>query len=80
MPDDRICGANAVAALFARRAESVVRLFYAEDAKAVAGPHCAVMAAMHRPYRLLPPDELERAAGTPHHGGLCAHNHQYSFL
>ena len=72
MPDDRICGANAVAALFARRAESVVRLFYAEDAKADAGPHCAVMAAMLRPYRLLPPDELERAAGTPHHGGLCA--------
>ena len=72
MPDDRICGANAVAALFARRPDSVVRLFYAEDAKAAAGPHCAVMAAMRRPYRLLPPDELERAAGTPHHGGLCA--------
>ena len=27
---------------------------------------------MRRPYRLLPDDEMERAAGTPHHGGLCA--------
>ncbi len=72
MPDDRICGPNAVAALFARRPDSVMRLFYTEEAKTAAGPFCAAMAKVRRPYRLLPPDEMERAAGTPHHGGVCA--------
>ena len=72
MSDDRICGPNAVAATFACRPDSVVRLFYTDDTKGDAGPFCAAMAAMRRPYRLLPPDELERVAGTPHHGGICA--------
>ena len=72
MPDDRICGLNAVTALFARRPDDVVRLFYDDDHKTGAGPLCAEMARMRRPYRLLPDDELERAAGTPHHGGVCA--------
>ena len=72
MADDRICGANAVAALFARRPESIVRLFYTADAKMTAGPLCAAMAQMHKPYRLLPDDEMARAANTPHHGGIVA--------
>ena len=72
MPDDRICGLNAVAALFACRPGDVIRLFYGEDSKTRVGPFCAEMARMRRPYRLLPPDELERAAGTPHHGGVVA--------
>ena len=72
MADDRICGANAVAALFARRPDSIVRLFYTEDAKMIAGPLCAAMAQMHKPYRLLPDDEMARAANTPHHGGIVA--------
>ena len=72
MADDRICGANAVAALFARRPDSIVRLFYTEEAKMTAGPLCAAMAQMHKPYRLLPDDEMARAANTPHHGGICA--------
>lgn len=72
MADDRICGVNAVAALFARRPEAIVRLFYSDDAKMAAGPFCAAMAQMHKPYRLLPDDELARAANTPHHGGICA--------
>ena len=72
MSDDRICGLNAVTALFARRPDSLVRLFYDDAHKIAAGPLCAEMARMHRPYRLLPDDEMVRAAGTPHHGGLCA--------
>ena len=72
MSDDRICGANAVAALFARRPDDVVRLFYTDAAKVAAGPLCAEMARMRRPYRLLPDDEMQKAAGTIHHGGLCA--------
>ncbi len=72
MPDDRICGLNAVTALFARRPEDVIRLFYNEENKSRVGPLCAELARVRRPYRLLPPDEMERAAGTPHHGGVVA--------
>lgn len=72
MADDRICGLNAVTALFACRPDSVVRLFYTEDAKMTAGPLCAEMARLRRPYRLLPDDEMEKASGTPHHGGITA--------
>ena len=72
MPDDRICGQNAVAALFARRPGDVNRLYYTDAMKEAAGPLCAQLAQMRRPYRLLPDDEMERAAGTIHHGGMCA--------
>ena len=72
MPDDRICGFNAVSALFARRAADVVRLFYTEALKAAAGPFCAQLARQRLPYRLVPPDELERVGGTTHHGGIVA--------
>ena len=72
MPDDRICGLNAVAALFARRLDDVNRLFYGDALKAEAGPFCAALARRRMPYRLLPPDELERVAGTVHHGGIVA--------
>ena len=72
MPDDRICGRNAVAALFARRIGDVNRLYYTESAKEEAGPLCAELARLRKPYRMLPDDEMQRAAGTVHHGGFCA--------
>ena len=72
MPDHRICGLNAVAALFAKRAHDVNRLYYSAPLKGEAGAFCALLARRRRPYRLLPPDELERAAATVHHGGICA--------
>ena len=72
MPDDRICGLNAVSALFARRVDDVNRLYYTEAVKEAAGPMCAQLAQMRRPYRMLPDDEMQKAAGTVHHGGICA--------
>ena len=72
MQEDRICGANAVAALFARRPDSVQRLFYTEATRQVAGPFCSRLARAHKPYRMLPAEDLTRAAGTQHHGGICA--------
>lgn len=72
MPDDRICGLNAVSALFARRPGDVNRLYYTDSLKEAAGPMCAQLAQMRHPYRLLPEDEMQRAAGTIHHGGICA--------
>jgi len=72
MIEDRICGVNAVTALFARRPGDVKRLFYAEAMKERAGPLCSEMARLHRPYRMLDEADLAKAAGTSHHGGLVA--------
>ena len=72
MDEDRICGVNAVTALFARRPGDVRRLFYVESQKEHAGPFCSVMAQSKRPYRMLDELDLARAAGTTHHGGLVA--------
>jgi TrmH RNA methyltransferase len=72
MQTDTVCGANAVTALFRRRPEAVLRLYYTEAGRGVAGPLCAELARRRAPYRLLPPDEMARAAGTPHHGGIAA--------
>jgi len=72
MQTDIICGANAVAALFRRRPADVQRLFYAESMRQAAGPFCAELARTKRPYRMLPPEDLAKAAGTPHHGGIAA--------
>lgn len=69
---DAICGFEAVSALFARRPADALRLFYADALRGRVGPFCAVLARGRRPYRMLPPDELARVAGTPRHGGVVA--------
>jgi TrmH RNA methyltransferase len=69
---DRHCGPAAVAALFARRPQDVQRLFHTAERRREAGPHCAVLARMRRPYREVPAADLARIAGTQHHGGLVA--------
>jgi len=68
----RICGVAPVRALFLRRPEQVLRLFYTEERRRIAGPLCAHLARSRRPYREVEAAELARIAGTPHHGGLCA--------
>ena len=72
MKPDTICGLQPVAALFARRVEDVQRLFHLPDMKALAGPFCAVLAKARKPYRMVEAAELEKIAGTPHHGGIVA--------
>ncbi|PWS38033.1 RNA methyltransferase [Falsiroseomonas bella] len=69
---ERIAGPAAVAALFARRPQAVLRLFYLPTRRREAGPLCKELAAARKPYREVPPDELARIAGTPHHGGIVA--------
>ena len=69
---NRICGPAPVRALFLRRPEQVLRLFYTEDRRRLVGPLCSYLSRSRRPYREVPPDELARIAGTQHHGGVCA--------
>jgi TrmH RNA methyltransferase len=67
-----ICGLNAVTALFRRRPGDVARLYYTAAARLLAGPFCAELAKAKKPYRELPPDEMAKATGTAHHGGIAA--------
>ncbi|MBY0333381.1 MAG: RNA methyltransferase [Acetobacteraceae bacterium] len=72
-PDpNRICGAAPVRALFLRRPQAVLRLFFTPDLAEFARPLAGYMARQRRPYREVPPDELARIAGTTHHGGVVA--------
>ncbi|MDB5412749.1 MAG: methyltransferase TrmH [Rubritepida sp.] len=68
----RICGANAVRALFLRRPEAVQRLHYLAERRPVAGPLCRYLARHQKAYREVLADELARIAGTEHHGGIVA--------
>ena len=72
MAQQTICGFNAVTALFRKRPQDVVRLFFTASAKYETAPYTAELARRRRPYRELPPDEMARAAGTQHHGGIAA--------
>jgi TrmH RNA methyltransferase len=72
-PDpQRICGVNAVRALFLRRPEAVQRLHYLAERRPVAGPLCRYLARHKKAYREVLEDELARIAGTEHHGGIVA--------
>ena len=72
MKTDTICGLKPVDALFRRREGEVERLFYLAEMKPAAGPFCAILAAARKPYRLVEAEELQKVAGTEHHGGIVA--------
>ena len=72
MNTDNICGANAVAALFAKRPDDVQRLFYLDEMKPAVGAHCAELAKRKKPYRMVDAETLQKVAGTLHHGGIVA--------
>lgn len=72
MKSDTVTGLQPVAALFARRPGDVQRLFYLPAMREAAGPYCAMLAAVRKPYRMVEAEELEKITGTPHHGGLAA--------
>jgi TrmH RNA methyltransferase len=72
-PDpNRICGLAPVRAVFLRRPQAVLRLFFTPDRAEAARPLAAYMARQRRPWREVPPEELARVAGTQHHGGIVA--------
>ncbi len=67
-----LCGYKAVAAAFARRPKCVQRLFFDAASAPRVGEFCQWMAQERRVYRQVMPEELERIAGTIHHGGIVA--------
>jgi RNA methyltransferase, TrmH family len=68
----RIAGLQAVSALFSAAPGRVQRLFFDQRMKPHMGAFCAELARMHKPYRLVGTDELERIAGSILHGGVVA--------
>ncbi|MEN9663453.1 MAG: hypothetical protein RL324_2402 [Verrucomicrobiota bacterium] len=67
-----LCGLPAVKARFERDAGSMVRLFFDEATGRKVGVICKALAQARKVYRCVPPAELERIAGSKHHGGIVA--------
>lgn len=67
-----VCGWQAVSTLFARHPDEVRRLFFDPATGKRAGDLCKVMASARKVYRQVEAPELEKIAGTVHHGGIVA--------
>ena len=68
----RLCGLAAVQARFARDPASIQRLFYEAAMGQRVGAICKVLAGAKKIYRQVESAELEKVAGSLHHGGVVA--------
>ncbi len=68
----KICGLAAVKARFARDPGSIKRLFFDHATGQRVGLMCKALAAQKKIYRQVEPAELEKVAGSIHHGGILA--------
>ena len=67
-----ICGLATVKARFEREPASIKRLFFDLPTGKKVGALCKALAVSRRVYRQVEPAELEKIAGTIHHGGIVA--------
>jgi len=67
-----ICGLAAVRAQFAADASAIKRLFFDFQTGRKIGVMCKALAQAKKVYRCVEPPELEKIAGTIHHGGIVA--------
>jgi TrmH RNA methyltransferase len=70
--ETNVCGWQAVSTLFARHPDEVRRLFFDPTTGKRAGEMCSQLARQKKVYRQVPGEELEKIAGTVHHGGIVA--------
>jgi len=68
----KICGLAAVRARFARDPGSIQRLFFDYATGRQVGIMSKVLAQAKKVYRCVEPAELEKIAGSVHHGGIVA--------
>lgn len=68
----KLCGLAAVRARFGRDAGSIQRLYFDAATGRKLGVICKALAAAKRVYRCVEPSELEKIAGSVHHGGVVA--------
>ena len=67
-----VCGLAAVQALFKSRADEIKRLFFDLPTSRRVGGMSGYLAGQKKIYRQVAPEELEKIAGTIHHGGIVA--------
>ena len=67
-----VCGLAAVRALFAKDAGAIQRLYFDYATGRRIGVICKALATARKIYRCVEPAELEKIAGTVHHGGIVA--------
>jgi TrmH RNA methyltransferase len=67
-----ICGLAAVKAQFAASPGAFKRLFFDLPTGRKVGPLCQALAREKKVYRCVTPAELEKIAGSLHHGGIVA--------
>jgi len=68
----KICGLTAVRARFERDAASIRRLYFDLPMSRRIGAMCQALASAKKVYRCVESSELEKIAGTVHHGGIVA--------
>lgn len=69
--ETRIYGENACQALFINRPDSVVRAWFVESVTPRFSEVLRWMAANRKAYHVVNEEELVKASGTEHHGGVC---------
>jgi TrmH RNA methyltransferase len=67
-----VCGLAAVQALFRNRSAAIKRLFFDAPTGRRVGGISGYMAGQRKVYRQVEAEELEKIAGTVHHGGIVA--------
>jgi TrmH RNA methyltransferase len=67
-----ICGLSAVRSRFETAPLTIKRLFFTEEIAPQIGDICKALAAARLAYRCVEPGDLERIAGSVHHGGIVA--------
>ena len=67
-----VCGLGAVQARFKANPNSIKRLFFDYATGRKIGAMCKALAVARKVYRCLEPAELQKVAGTIHHGGIVA--------
>ncbi|HEY0947147.1 MAG TPA: RNA methyltransferase substrate-binding domain-containing protein, partial [Opitutaceae bacterium] len=68
----KLCGLPAVRARFQRDAASIQRLYFDYATSRKIGVMTKALAAARKVYRCVEPAELEKVAGSVHHGGIVA--------
>lgn len=67
-----VCGWQAVSTLFAQHPGEIKRLFFDAATGKRAGSLCSYLATNKKIYRQISPEEMEKVAGSVHHGGIVA--------
>jgi TrmH RNA methyltransferase len=68
----KLCGLAAVKARFESEPDSILRVFFDEPTSRKVGAMSKALALAKKIYRCVPPAELEKIAGSIHHGGIVA--------